>query len=134
MADTDRLDWPAEEIPDDHKLYMRVHRNNVVNRELTPVALRDHAPPNGGRAGMSTDWCRYSSPEETRQRAKSSPDNYGVVEMVVSVVRAIPGVVVEHTPEPKNRAHTDVFGDKKDQEIRVRLTRACHWVIDPPED
>ena len=133
MADTDRLEWPAEEIPDPDKLYMRVHRNNVVNRELTPVALRDHAPPDGGRAGMSTDWSRYSSPEETRLRTDRNPDNYGVVEMIVGVARSIPGVAVEHTPRPENRAHTDVFGDKKDQEIRVRLTRACEWVIAPPE-
>lgn len=132
MVDSDRLaDWPVEEIPGHHKLYMRVHRNNVVGRELTPVALRDHAPPEGGRPGMSTEWCRYSTPEATRSRY-GRPENYGVVAMLVEEVRSIPGVSVEHSPLPDNRAHSDVFGDKKDQEIRVRLTRACQWVIDPP--
>lgn len=129
MADDHRLEgWAVESIPQDHLLFMRVHRNNVAGGELMPVALRDHAPPEGGRPALSTDWSKYSTPEQTLARAKH-PEANGVVRMVVGMVRAIPGLVVEHAPLPDNRAHTDVIGDKKDPEIRILLTRACEWVI-----
>jgi hypothetical protein len=132
VANDDGLSWPKEEIPDSHVLYMRVHKNNFVNGSLTIVALKDHAPPEGGRPGMSTDWCRYSTPQETRSRDTRTPENYGVVKMQVGTVREIPGTGVEHTPRPTNRAHSDVFGDKNDQEIRLKLKRAMLWVIPLP--
>jgi len=76
---------------------------------------------------MSTDWSRYSTPEETLARARKPEDN-GVVEMVVGAVRAIPNLRVEHVPLPENRAHSEVFG-KKDVEARVLLQRACRWSL-----
>ena len=77
---------------------------------------------------MSTDWDKYSSPEETLQRARNPADN-GVIQMVVGDVRQVPGLRVEHTPDfPRNRAHTDVYGEKS-TEARVKLLRICTWVI-----
>lgn len=76
---------------------------------------------------MSTDWAKYSTPEESRNRANRPEDN-GVVEMRVGDVRAIPGLTVEHTPIPLNRSHTDVFGPKT-TETRVLLGRICRWVL-----
>jgi len=76
---------------------------------------------------MSTDWSKYSTPEATLGRARKPEDN-GVVEMLVGSVRAISTLVVEHTPLPENRAHTEVFGNK-DVEVRVLLQRACRWTI-----
>jgi hypothetical protein len=77
--------------------------------------------PQTGLGGMSTDWSRYSTPEESRQSARE-PAVTGVVEMTVADVRAIPEQTVEHTPiqnhpDPSildNRAHTDVFGPKEE--------------------
>ena len=130
MADSGGLtDWPTELIPDHDRLYMRVHRNHQVNGTLSPGAFRDQ-PPGGERPGMSTDWSRYSTPESTLRRARKPEDN-GVVEMLVGHVRAIPNLLVEHTPLPDNRAHTDVFG-QKDVEVRVLLQRACRWVVPAP--
>ena len=127
MADSGGLtSWPVENIPDLDRLYMRVHRNNQVDGVPTPGAFRDH-PPDGERPGMSTDWSRYSTPEETLARARKPEDN-GVVEMVVGAVRAIPNLRVEHVPLPENRAHSEVFG-KKDVEARVLLQRACRWSL-----
>lgn len=130
MADSDGLtDWPKEEIPDIHCLYMRVHRNNQRDGVVNPGAFKDHGvePP-----GMSTDWCKYATAVRTQQSARNPKDN-GVVQMQVEEVRAIDGLTVEHTPLwPDNRAHTEVFGDKTDEEVRVTLRHACKWVIPVP--
>ncbi len=93
--------------------------------EIPQGAFRDQ----GG--GMSTDWEKYSTAEETRKRAqKSPPEDNGVLRLNVGGVRAINPLSVEHKPEPDNRAHTEVLGDKKkDPEVRLRLQRLAEWVI-----
>ncbi len=110
-----------EEIPDKDRLFMRVHSNNTKNGLLIPGAFKNH------NDGMSTDWSKYSIPEQTRQRAKN-PSRNGVIEMSVKDVRAIPGQRVQHTPIPSNRAHTDVLGEK-DEESRVKFLRISRWAI-----
>ena len=57
---SDMTAWPVEDIPDGDKLFMRVHRNWCPGGDLSPGVFRDH----GG--GMSTDWERYSTPQEAR--------------------------------------------------------------------
>jgi len=78
---------------------------------------------------MSTDWEKYATALETRQRAKQ-PECSGVISLHVGSVRELPEQQVEHTPdvERANRAHTDVFG-KKDEEVRVKLRRIAEIVI-----
>jgi hypothetical protein len=81
---------------------------------------------------MSTDWAKYSTPEETRHRARLPNDN-GIVRMKAGDVRGVP-LQVAHTPElgrtglQPNRAHTDVVGEKT-TEVRLKLFRLCEWVI-----
>lgn len=109
--------WEKEPIPDDAKLYMRVHKNNLdATGEPIPGAFRNQPT----RAdGMSTDWEKYSTPEECQARARTPRDN-AVIILPVAEVRKIAGQTVEHTPiyEPLsdqpifNRAHADVFGEK----------------------
>ncbi|MFO8073059.1 MAG: hypothetical protein R6V85_14405 [Polyangia bacterium] len=109
--------WTPEEIPDADHLYLRVHRNHARKGKPAPGAFRDH----GG--GMSTDWWKYSSPEETKARARI-PEDKRVVSLHVERVRSVPMNVL-HTPdrERENRAHTDVVGEKN-AESRVKLRRA----------
>lgn len=128
MADRDGLgELSQERIPDGDYLYLRVHRNHQENGVLTPAAIRDHGD------GMSTSWSKYSTPEETWRRARR-PEITGVVRMLVAEIREIPGITVAHTPTPDDRSHVDVLGDKRDQEIRVKLLRACReWVVPIPE-
>jgi hypothetical protein len=60
--------------------------------------------------------------------------------MMVGRVRAIAGLSVEHRPIKNhpvlkdNRAHTEIFGDKRDQQIRIGLMRAYRWVIAHPKE
>jgi hypothetical protein len=113
--------WPKEVISDADHLYMRVHEVFVSDEGVAPGAFKDH------QGGMSTDWEKYSTPEETRQRAKE-PLRNGVIQLVAGSVRGIPGLSVEHTPSLDNRAHTDVFGQKS-PEVRLKLKRIAEWII-----
>ena len=109
---------------------MRVHKSLVQpGGRLLPKAFENHRDPSSPskEAGMSTDWEKYSTPEECRQRVRQvgrDPNNYEVIQLNVGKVREIPDQRVEHTPifEPPilNRAHTDVLGEK-DEEARLTL-------------
>ena len=124
MADVEEvIDWPAEVIPAADKLYMRVHRMYVRNGDFVVGAFRDQ----GG--AMSTDWEKYSTPQETRDRARVAADN-GVIQMVSGDVAAIPDLTVAHTPDVvlRVRAHTDVAGEKTPA-VRVKLKRISHWTL-----
>lgn len=114
-------EWPKEHIPDPDHLYFRVHRQYVrQDGTVGPSAFENR----GG--AISTDWSRYSTPIETRSRAKQ-PDDNGVVSLQAGLVRAIPQVV-EHTPLAANRSHSDVVGDKS-AEVRAMLRRIAAWKI-----
>jgi hypothetical protein len=103
----DGVDWPAEYIPDEAETYMRAHRTHFRGKNLQPGVFRAH----GG--GMSVDWDKYSTPEETRQRASNPLDN-AVIRLPVVGIRDISTLEVEHTPvcvlAHPNRAHSDVLG------------------------
>lgn len=114
--------WPIEEIPDDDSLYMRIHKNNIgEDGQPNPGAFRDH------EGGMSTNWSKYSTAEDTRNQAKN-PSVNGVVKCKAGTVRSISTLHVLHTPEVNNRAHTDVVGEKTPQ-VRVELRRLFRWEI-----
>jgi hypothetical protein len=124
VADAIGSFWESENIPDLDLLYMRVH-HFLLDKDGTPMpgAFRDHGK------GMSTDWNKYSLPEDTLARAKIPSDN-AVISMGVGDVRSIPGQVVLHTPCSQNRAHSDVIGDKKtNAEVRIKFTRIYKIVI-----
>ena len=123
----DALNWPTEEIPDTDSLFMRAHRVHFRDGELQTGVFR----PQGD--GMSGNWNRYATAEETKQQAKNNPDDNAVVSLPVGGIRQIPDLRVEHTPEPSNRAHSEVFGfpeqHSKLTEIRVLLRRIAGVAI-----
>jgi hypothetical protein len=99
----DDVDWQIEQIPDEDAVYMRVHKDFLRNRVLQPGVFREH------NSGMSVDWDKYSTPQETRNRAKNPLVN-AVIEMDVGKVRRIQELDVIHQPTPENRAHSEVIG------------------------
>jgi hypothetical protein len=145
--------WDVEEIPNDDVLYLRVHTNDVDNGRPTPGAFRNRASPYAPHqpSAMSSDWCRYSTAQETQRRARI-PELNGVVALPVLAVRHVPLQAVVHNPLfptavnpgcPNNRAHTDITGPKSPDEarpsdrpvvleVRARLTEMATWAIDPP--
>ncbi len=112
--------WEAEEIPDEDFLFMRVHQNFLDDEgEPIPEAFRNRPPKTGG---MSTDWKKYSTAEETLGRARDPSANI-IIELLTDAVRKIPDQSVVHSPDVENgnRAHTDIFGEKKPVEVRERF-------------
>jgi hypothetical protein len=84
--------------------------------------------PTPSDGAVSVDWDKYSSPEETRQRAIGNPlERYGVVEFQAGQVRSIEGLSVEHSPDHEfnNRAHSSILGlnvaGAKKTKLRNRL-------------
>lgn len=113
------VEWPIEDIPDVDGLYMRVHPMYFFpDGELNPGVFRPRSGP------MSTNWARYSTPEDTRQGAKQKtpPSDYSVLSLPVGPVRHEAGQAVEHSPQFDNRSHTDVIGTR-DNEARLKLLR-----------
>ena len=114
--------WAVEEIPDKDALFMRVHKTWFkTGAGISLKAFQNRA------GGMSTDWSRYSTAHETRERARRPGDN-AVVQMITGEVRQVPGQHVQHSPVPANRAHTDVRGEK-DEQARVLLGRLAAVVL-----
>ena len=81
---------------------------------------------------MSTDWEKYSTPEEARGRAELPADN-GVLSLMTGDVRRIPPLAVQHSPDAEtiNRAHTEVLGPKTPR-LRIMLLRMFRWEIGVP--
>lgn len=116
--------WQPEQIPEQSSLFMRVHKTfRKSDGSAVASAFRNRGE------GMSTDWEKYATPQETRRRAKQ-PGHNAVVTLHVGSVRELPEQQVEHTPdvERANRAHTDVYGEK-DEEVRIKLRRIAEIVI-----
>jgi hypothetical protein len=121
--------WANEDIPNVDLLFMRVHRQDIdENGKPKPGAFKNR-PKGIPGSGMSTDWDKYSTPQETQQRAKNPPDN-AVIQLVCGKVHQVPDQKVVHTPnrELNNRAHTDVYGDKN-TEVRLKLMNIYEMVI-----
>ena len=80
---------------------------------------------------MSANWEKYATAEETKQQAKKPEDN-AVIGLLAGGIRKITDLDVKHTPEPKNRAHSDInLPDKREDlvEVRVLLGRLAGIVI-----
>jgi hypothetical protein len=114
MADDVR--WQIEDIPDQDSVYMRAHRTYFRDGMLQPGVFKMHD------GGMSVDWEKYSSAQNTRQRAKDPPAN-AVISLPVIDIRGIGSLDVRHTPEPDNRAHSDVIGlpDVREDLTEIRM-------------
>jgi hypothetical protein len=113
---------------------MRVHKQHVQNGELQPGVFKDVD------GGMSVNWQKYSTPTQARLRAKNPAVN-GIIALrnagdVRRIVAEQSPLRVEHTPEPDDRSHTEVFGNKKAAGVRIALLDLHEWEIrvnDPVE-
>ncbi len=112
----DALVFPIEEIPDADSVFMRAHKTHFRDGDLEPSVFKAQEGP-----GMSVDWDKYSSKEETRQRGKTPNDN-AVIVLLVRGIRKIDALDVKHMPEPDNRAHSEVnLSNKREELTEARL-------------
>ena len=137
MVGSEKVRWEREQIPERDSLYYRVHVAIVPDGDLHPGVFREQDD------SMSTDWAKYSTPEETRGRA-TEPNRNGIVELMAGPVRAIEGMSVGHNPDVTrdNRAHTDIRGmstamgrlsvDARKTFVRRELFAIFnHWLVRP---
>ena len=120
----DRLDWEIEHIPDGDDTFMKAHSDHFRRGDLQPSVFRVRGD------GMSVDWAKYSTPVETRQRARQPLQN-AIISLSVLKVRGIGGLDVRHKPsvppEPLNRAHSNVIGIP---DSGVQLTKTRTLLLD----
>ena len=79
--------------------------------------------------GMSTDWDKHASPRNSQRGGRNPPEDYAVIKFSAGDVRAIPRQSVVHEPLPTNRAHTEVFGEKKSTEVRERFMQVYQMIV-----
>lgn len=104
---------------------MRAHQNHMTGGTLGAGAFTAH------EGGMSADWNKYSTPQQTLLRARK-PEQNAIIEMGVGHIRTIANLEVLHTPEPDNRAHCDVPLPDIDEDLteaRFNLRRIARIVI-----
>lgn len=112
--------FPSEHIPDEENLYYRIHKVFFKDNAIQPSAFTDKGN------GMSMDWQKYSTPEESQIRSKVKADN-GIVSFSASAIRSL-NLNLIHSPSKTNRAHSEAIG-KKEPQIRVELARMATWQI-----
>ena len=123
--DDPQLSFPVEEIPDADALFMRAHRNLLRDGQIVPGVFRAQGE------GMSVDWSKYASPEETQKRARKPIDN-AILALIAGEIRSAVGLAVNHTPQPDNRAHSDVLLPQVDEDLteaRIKLGRIATLAI-----
>lgn len=124
--------WPQETIPNEDRLFLRVHKNLLADGQLVPGVFREQ------HGAMSTDWERFSTAQESRARA-ARPAGNGIVALVAGGVRSVPNLRVLHEPDEihQNRAHTNIYGLTEGEpqaktERRLRLFDMFHeWELRP---
>ena len=110
---------------------MRVHMTNIDDEgEPFPRAFKNQPTENDG---MSVDWAKYSTPIDTKNRARKPSEN-AVIAFTAGDARSIPNQAVEHKPinppEIPNQAHSEVIGNKKTPtEVRARFMDIYQMVI-----
>jgi len=119
------VSFPAEIVPDADSIFMRAHKNFFRGGTLGQGVFKAHD------GGMSVDWSKYSSAQQTQLRGRKPKEN-AVIEMNVGEVRAIPTLEVSHTPKQDNQAHCDVPLPEFDEdltEVRFKLRGIAKIVI-----
>ena len=119
-------DYEVETLGDLETLYYRVHKTYYRSSKIIPNAFQTKGD------GMSTDWAKYSSPEESYSRCKIPADN-SIVSFNTGRVKSEKILDVIHKPENINRSHSLVLGIPKSEpfktEVRLHLMKIHKEVI-----
>ncbi|WP_457556472.1 hypothetical protein [Candidatus Harpocratesius sp.] len=142
-------EWETEIIPDDNFIFRRIHKNFVINDSQFPNMQKVpqnvfNEPKKSWKEeylakwdGVSVDWDRYSTAEETLKRGEKESTNYGVIQSEVFQVRSVQPLDVIHRPIKNheklkdNRAHSLITGFTfaNKVEIRMNLAEKFTWSI-----
>jgi len=138
----EQLNWPKETIPINNRVFCRVHKDCIKTKLKRPKSIAFRNTPIQSES-LSSDWEKYSTSTETRERIKytphpitgkmKDPNNYFVISLIKGEIESnIPGQIVEHTPDiqMQNQAHSDIIGIK-DHECRLKMLDLYQWEISP---
>ena len=124
-----------ERIPDEDSLFRTISHKLYLQENLTETEIPKAAIRLGNdEKGMSVDWSKYSTAEESQERKS---ETHGVISWVVKLVREIEAGVltVEHQPNGENRAHSLIIPSLRDKRtwkrIRTYLMRMAKIEITP---
>jgi hypothetical protein len=115
-------EFPVEPIPDADAVFMRAYKDRMKNGVPSPSAFKPQ-----GNGNLSVDWDKYSTPDQTRNRAKQPTDN-AVLRMIVANIRQLE-VSVVHVPLLENQAHSEVKLPENHTEVRLKLSRIATIAI-----
>lgn len=121
--------WEVETIPDNHFVFRRIPDKLFKEGQISPGAFLNRGD------GMSVDWQKYSTPEETRNRVsiqELDPLEFGVVKIEAVEIREIKNQILNHAPSKSNRAHSTVFGPTNNK-IRRKFQQCAIMIIKPFE-
>ena len=137
-----QTNFPTEIIASNQSLYYRINKVNIEIEEtgkkrIKPVAFDPMPKPDS--VELSVEWSKYTTPEETKQRARK-PENNGVLSFNSDKIRNKPvNLDVRHHPTQlnpitgyHNQSHSLVFNvlsAENDPEIRLKLRDICEWEI-----
>lgn len=144
------MNWPIEEIPNEHFLFTRIFKGHLSKQDNLPKADAFKNTPYGVDSNvLSSDWEKYISAKECRDFVKNfvnkktgipkEPDDYFIWKMNVGKIRTelIPSQEVTHTPREYNRAHASIEGKKPENEgvnnaeFRSLIIEIGDWEIAP---
>lgn len=120
----------VEEIPHEDRVFFRVPRSQMRHEDrLHEGVFRDRGD------GMSVDWEKYSTANETRARGRLPPEDYGILAFLVGAIRGIrtPQLTVVHEPLEENQAHAGVHGVNANKTMaRLKLFALVDgWEVHP---
>lgn len=119
--------FPTETIPNDARLLRRIPNWHYRNNGIEPAAY-------SLKGGMSCDWTKYSTPQQSIDRAKEQARKKGNTVEFAGVVCFICGRLrsggfdVQHRPR-EYQAHCEVYGEDN-PENRIMISRASEgWSL-----
>ena len=115
----------AENIPSTDRLFYRIHENQLgPNKKIVPGCFRQIGE--GDSRSMSTDWEKYSTVQESLQRAKD-PEKNSIVSFVKNDLNN-KEFDVRHSPIAENRAHTDVIWDESTKTLKTKFRAILNMI------
>jgi hypothetical protein len=117
----------SQVVPDEDLVMIRIHHNNLDQNKIKAGAFVYRGQQ--GEEGISCDWKKYSSVEESRNRGRDPSKNMIAI-LNVGKIRTMPVVCrqrVIHTPTKNNFSHCDIvpkpLSDPEYTEVRLQLVK-----------
>ena len=126
---------PEENFLNSHFLYRAIHRGLWQNWESTDRIDPIFFYSKNAEEGLSFDWSKYSSPQDTLERRKgNSLKENGIIQLNLRKLRTdiiqfnLP-ITIEHAPLPENQSHTLLLGITRSNtaKIRRKLSKIAEW-------